>query len=141
VLQSDSLLYLHLTPGSMPPDIVAAPTRMVVVVEADVSPAWQALVSHWIIQSGCLYMMAWGIDCSAWDDSVDYANMDQHDNLQIPEDGSVVTTWHPDEPMAEVFWYSKNLAKHSSIDIERTVILDISTSNRRDQLLQAYISA
>jgi hypothetical protein len=137
----DSIIYLHLEPESVLPEIVKEPTRMIVVVEAEVSPDWQALVSDWIVHSGCLYMMAWGVACSSWDDSVDWANIDKYGDDPIPEDGFVLTTWHAGEPLEEVFWFSKNCATHPTVDLDRTLILDISTGSRSKQLLQAYAVA
>jgi hypothetical protein len=43
-------------------------------------------------------MMAWGRECSSWDDSVDWANIDKFGDSPIPDDECVVTTWHEDEP-------------------------------------------
>lgn len=138
---ADAIIYLHLAPESALPEIADEPTRMVVVIDAHVSPAWQGLVSDWIVRSGCLYMMAWGIDCSSWDDSVDWANIDKYGDAPIPDEGFVATTWHFDEPLAEVFWFSKNCARHPVIDLRRTMILDISAVSRRGQLLQTYTAA
>jgi len=102
--------YLHIKPETALPDIGAlAPFRAVVIVEAVVSPEWQSLVSDWLVRSGCLYMMAWGTNCSSWDDSVDMANVQQFDCGEIPEDGFVMTTWHEKEPLGEVFWFAKNM--------------------------------
>lgn len=114
---------------------------MVVIVEAEIPDEWQARVSDWIVRSGCLYMMAWGINSSSWDDSVDWANIDQFGTDSIPEASFVVTTWHDDEPLEEVFWYSKNCAFHSVVNLERTIILHISKEERRDELLLAYAAA
>jgi hypothetical protein len=136
-----AVTYLRLEPGSMVPNITYGPARMVVVVEEDVSEEWQARVSDWIVRSGCLYMMAWGINCSSWDDSVDWANIDQFGSESIPEASFVGTTWHDDEPLAEVFWYAKNCALHSVINLERTIILHISKQERSDEFLLAYAAA
>jgi hypothetical protein len=138
---SDAIIYLQLEPESTLPNMTNEPTRMVVIIEAKVSPVWQGMVSDWIVRSGCLYMMAWGIECSSWDDSVDWANIDKYGEGPIPDDGFVATTWHSDEPLAEVFWFSKNCATHPVVDLNRTMILDISNESRRDQLLHAYDAA
>ena len=132
--------YLHLQPGSLPPEMTRAPSRFVVIVDGEVTPEWKKLVSDWIVASGCLYMMAWGCDCSSWDDSVDWANMDKFGESPIPDDEFVFTTWHEDEPLSEVFWFSKSLAYHDSVDIVQTVILDISAASRKDELLSLYKS-
>ena len=57
--------YVQLVPGSDLPDITELnPFRCVVVIEEDVTPQWQGKVSGWLVQNGCLYMMAWGKQCS-----------------------------------------------------------------------------
>lgn len=64
--------YLQLQANSEPPDISKhSPFRAVLILEKSVSNEWQQQVSQWLVSSGCLYMMAWGINCSSWDDSVD----------------------------------------------------------------------
>lgn len=134
-------IYIHLPPGSIPPEITPEPSKFVVVVEAEVSYPWQKLVSEWMLASGCLYMMAWGRECSTWDDSVDWANIDTSSVTPIPENASVATTWHEDETLEEVFWFSKKVAEHSCVDLVRTVILDISTASRAADLLSLYEAA
>lgn len=118
-----------------------SPARVVVIVEADVTPEWRSAVSRWLIDGGCLYMMAWGTDCSAWDDTVDFANMEQFDFEEIPNDKFVMTTWHPNEPLSESFWFAENMAFHPTVELERTVLLHIATQPREDALLQAYAEA
>ena len=134
------ITYVHLQPGSVAFEMTPIPSRFVVVVTDEVTSEWQKLVSDWMVASGCLYMMAWGHDCSSWDDSVDWANMDKFGENPIPDDGFVITTWHEDEPLSEVFWFSKTLAYHHSVDIVQTVILDISAVSREDELLSLYNS-
>lgn len=65
--------YLWLPPGAKPPERACSPYRAIVAVEAAVEADWQAQVSDWLVRSGCRYMMAWGIECSGWDDAVDMA--------------------------------------------------------------------
>ena len=114
---------------------------MVVVVEVEVSAEWQSIVSDWIIGSGCLYMMAWGVDCGSWDDSVDIANLEKFEFGEIPENHFVMTTWHTDEPLAEVFWFSKNNAFHPTVELQHTVLLHISSESKEREHLAAYDEA
>jgi hypothetical protein len=131
--------YLILKPETEPPNISELrPFRSVVIVEENVSSEWQEKISGWLVRSGCLYMMAWGIDCSSWDDSVDYANINDWSPKKIPENSFVMTTWHEDDPLDEVFWYSKNLAHHPSVDIEGTVLAHISKVNKENDFLERY---
>ena len=84
--------------------------RCIVIIEQDVAPEWRELVSHWLVKSGCVYMMAWGYECEAWDDSVDEAILIAFDYGEIPEDKFVMTTWHEDETLEDVFFFAKNAA-------------------------------
>jgi hypothetical protein len=134
--------YVQLVPGaSLPPVTESIPCRAVVIVEGDVTPEWQASVSEWLVQSGCLYMMAWGKSCSSWDDSVDQANLKEFAFGEIPESKFVMTTWHANNPLHEVFWFSKNNAVHPSVDLERSLLVHISSLNKCSELLRAYADA
>ncbi len=117
------------------------PNQMVVIIEAAVSPEWQSNVSDWIIESGCLCMMAWGLDCGSWDDSVDMALLEKFDFNGTPEECCVMTTWHPDESLKEVFWTAKNGTFLSTVAPESTVLLHISVESREHELLSAYAEA
>ena len=136
------MTYIQLQPESALPDISRlAPFRCVVVVEDVPTSDWQTKVSCWLVRSGCLYMMAWGNGCSSWDDSVDMANLAEFNYEAIPEDRFVMTTWHKDDSMSEVFWFSKNCAHHADVDIQNTVILHISAVNRESDFRKAYEGA
>ena len=139
---SQSVTYLRIQPeAALPAVSTRLPTRVVVVADSEVSPKWQAVVSTWLVQSGCLYMMAWGNNCSSWDDSVDMANLEEFKFGQIPEDRFVMTTWHTDEPLAEVFWFSKNNAFHPTVELEHTILLHIGVNDRGQELLASYAEA
>ncbi len=134
--------YFQIPPGSKPPDISAyAPYRSVVIVEDEVSPEWQAAISSWLVHSGCLYMMAWGKDCSTWDDSVDFANLEQFDFGDIPDGQNTMTTWHDDEPLQEVFRFAKSWAVHPSVELPHTLLVHISENNRESEFLAEYANA
>jgi hypothetical protein len=134
--------YLQLEPGSNPPDISALkPFRTVVIVDDKPTSEWQAQVSEWLVRSGCLYMMAWGKECSSWDDSVDSANLEEFDFGDIPEDKFVMTTWHENDSLRDVFWFSKNNAFHPTVELQNTVILHISWNNREKELLAGHAGA
>ena len=134
--------YLRLKPESNLPNInVLNPFRSVVIVEETVNPEWQVQVSNWLVSSGCLYMMAWGNDCTSWDNSVDQANLEEFNYGDIPEQKFVMTTWHEDESLKEVFWFSKNNAFHPVVELETTLILHISCKNKEKEYLTEYNNA
>ena len=137
-----SVEYVHIEPGATPPTIGSAqPFRAVVIIESDVSREWQSSISDWLVQSGCLYMMAWGENCNSWEDSVDRANIKQFKPAEIPDSEFVMTTSHEREPMEEVLWFSKNNAFHPTVMLKRTVLVHISLHSKQDELLKAYTLA
>jgi hypothetical protein len=133
--------YIHLKPNSEFPDIARLyPFKAVVVIDDDVLPKWQANVSSWLVLSGCRYMMAWGKDCSSWDDSVDAASLEAFEFQEEPDDRLVITTWHENEPLRDVFWFAKNSASHPVLDLENSVIVHISNT-RKENLKKEYEDA
>jgi hypothetical protein len=134
--------YLHLAPEGELSDIAhLAPFRAVVIVDAAVTDEWRSRVSDWLVASGCSYMMAYGRSCSAWDDSVDEANCERFDFAEIPAERFVMTTWHEDESLEEVFWFCKNSARHPAIEIPRTLLLHIAARSEEASILRAYREA
>lgn len=134
--------YLQLVPnGELPTRETIAPFRCVVIIDAPVSDTWQISVSRWLVESGCLYMMAWGPGCSSWDDTVDMANLEEFDYGDIPEDRFVMTTWHTDESLAYVFWFAKELAHHPTVELCDTLLLHISPSASEAEMLAAFENA
>ena len=133
-----TLSYLHLAPGEIPSEDDLGPHRAVVVIESPVTDAWRGAISAWLVRSGCLYMMAWGLDCSKWDDSVDSANLEEFDYGEIPDEKFVMTTWHERGPLAEVFWFAQHCADHPTVELTRTLLVDVSSSDRQDEILEAY---
>jgi len=104
--------YVRMQDGNTLPDVSdLRPFKAIVVVEDHPSREWQTRASKWLVDSGCLYMMAWGEDCRSWDDSADWANLEAFDFDDIPDDEFVMTTWHDDETLEEVFQFAKDLAR------------------------------
>ena len=138
-MNCESLLYVHLPPNGALPDISAySPFRAVLVIEEVVAVEWQLLVSDWLVDSGCLYMMAWGIDCSSWDDSVDYSNILTWDCEEIPDEASVMTTWHERDSLEEVFGFCKDHANHSVVELRHTLIIHVSIQNEQEAILERF---
>ena len=129
--------------GPMPAYDGLTPYKAIVAVEAAVEREWQWRMSQWLVESGCLYMMAWGNDCSSWDDSVDYANMEQFDYGEIPDDQNVMTTWHERETIGQVFDFAKRHARLSNeaIELRETVVFHVSAVDRQKEFEVLYAAA
>lgn len=131
-----------MAPETTPPEISTFnPFRAVVIIERPVTPAWQAWISDWLVRSGCLYMMAWGENCSAWDDSVDIANLEHFGFGDIPIDRDVMTTWHTEESLDEVFFFAKQHASHPTVDLQKTLLIHISAISKEPEFVQAFNAA
>jgi len=132
--------YLHLKPGqALPDNPMGKPYSAALVIEANVTSDWRNMVSQWLVESNCLTMMAWGKDCSLWDDAVDIANLEQFDYDDIPDDKSVMTMWHDKEDIIDFFasasWNIFNL--HESAK-NQLLIIDISENPRETEILKLY---
>lgn len=111
--------------------------KSVLIVEDAVSDARQHNISKWLVDSGCLFMMAWGIDASSWDTSVDLANLAQFENIEIPPEHFVFTTWHDDEALADVFWFSKFCAIHDFHEL-KPVVVHLCSTNKENEFRELY---
>ena len=131
--------YIHLRPGSVTPKLDdKTPFAAVVAISSEVSNDWRNEVSDWLVESGCRYMLAWGLDCSLWDDSVDLANLEKYEYMSVPDDKSVMTTWHENESLDSVFWFAKTSAVHGSFELTRLIILDICAETREETIIERY---
>lgn len=137
-MRAEVVEYIHLPSGSTLPSTIPQPRRTIVLSEQAVTKEWQDLVSDWIVESGCLYMMAWGIACSSWNDSVDWALFRRHDFNDVPDDQFVMTTWHDNEPLSEVFFHALMCAFHPTIDLQRVTIIHIAEEESRKTIMKAY---
>lgn len=115
--------------------------KAVVVIEDAPGSDWQDQVSTWLVRSGCLYMMAWGLDPSSWDDSVEAASLEAHGWNGIPVKEQVWTTWHSDEDLDKVFWFAKNIAAHAHARLDDTVIVHISQVSKKQDLFRRFQAA
>jgi len=131
--------YLRLADGDAFPTLHGfAPFKAVVLIGSRPSADWQRRASQWLVASGCLYAMAWGDDCGSWDDSIDHANLERFDHGEVPDDASVMTTWHDDQSFEEVIWFAKHGAIHPTVAIENVLFLDVGPVDRPAELETLY---
>ena len=129
---SNSFRYIQVQDGGPLPDVGdLGPFKAVVIIEARPSRNWQEQASRWLVDSGCLYMMAWAEDCGSWDGSVDLASLRRFDFGDMPEDEDVMTTSHADQTLAEVIEFAKQDARHPRVDLKGLLVLHIGSENRQ----------
>ena len=131
--------YLLLNNSNELPEIShLKPFRAIVVIENEVSSEWQYKVSKWLVNSGCFYMMAWGKECSSWDDSVDFANVELSENFEVTDENLVMTTWHVNDPIEKVFEFAKTPALFMNPELKNLLILHIANESKEQQLKTMY---
>ncbi len=136
-----NLHYQHLCPDAVPPVREAHPYRAILVIEEEVSQEWRNEVAKWLVESGCLYLVAWGVDCEGWHDTVDWTNLEAFDFGDIPDDKFIMTTWHDKEPLSEAFWFCGNCASHPDVYLSDTVIVHIAREERGVAILEDFSNA
>lgn len=139
---TSSLRYLRLDPGGALPALDGAgPFRAVVLVRLPVDNDWRNQVSDWLVAAGCLYMLAWGDECTKWDDAVDWAVLDAFDFGPIPHERRVTTTWHEDDSLEELLDFAKRCAFHEIVPLETTWVFDIADVDSEQALQAAWAAA
>ena len=133
--------YLQLPPDSTPPAVETRPYRAVLIADEPVSQVWQNEVATWLVQSGCLYFIAWGVDCEDWHDTVDWTVLEAFNFGDIPDDRFIMTTWHDKAPLSEALWFAGNCASHPDVELTDTAIVHISHEERCTATLELYRAA
>ncbi|MEO9874019.1 MAG: hypothetical protein ABJM26_18970 [Anderseniella sp.] len=131
--------YIRLQSGEQLPSMEGfSPFKAIVVVDGPVERDWQRAASEWLAKSGCLYMLAHGRDCSSWDDSVDWANIEQFGFGEIPDDNFIVTTWHENESLPDVVEFAEVAAFHPTVEIEKLLFFHIGNVDREDEIRKLF---
>lgn len=133
--------YLHL-PADIP---ISVPMEMkkfkcLILIEREVSNDYRNEVSEALVAAGCLYALAWGLDCFIWDDSVDWAFLEHYDYGEYPEDKFVMTTWHDDETLEETVDFAKQCTKYSDVKLDDILVLDFTKHERSDFIERLYLT-
>lgn len=139
---TNSPVYIHLVPGTDPAEISAlSPYTAIVMVEAEVTAQWRSTISRWLVDTGCLYMIAWGKECALWDDVVDWCHMEKYDFGDYPEDSFLITVWFTDWTLEGVFEFAKVHVEHPTVELRHTVLLHISATPDDETILKKYADA
>lgn len=114
--------------------------KCLVLVEREVGNGYRDEISKTLVEAGCLYALAWGRDCSAWDDSVDWAFLEHYDYGAYPEEKFVRTTWHDNETLEETVEHAKHCTEYSEVKLDDILVLDFGKHERRDCIERLFFS-
>ncbi|WP_281859691.1 DUF7684 family protein [Litoreibacter halocynthiae] len=112
--------------------------KCLILIEREVGGDYRNEVSKTLVKAGCLYSLAWGTDCSAWDDSVDWAFLELYDFGDYPEDKFVMTTWHDEETLEETIEFAKHCTEYSDVTLDDIIVLDFAGQERGELIEQLY---
>jgi len=68
-------------------------------------------------------MLAWGIDATDWDSSVDMAFIASDPDFNPPDERFIRTTWHDNQSIAEVLWFACNCTNFDAHDFHDYVMI------------------
>ncbi|MCT9979349.1 hypothetical protein M2R48_13495 [Acinetobacter sp. I-MWF] len=77
----------------------------------NVTNDWRNQCSDWIVKSKqCYWALAWGHECSIWDDALDYSYL-EFCNYDLPEDDdyNFMTTWHENQTLEDVIEFAESI--------------------------------
>jgi hypothetical protein len=129
------------TTSSLPELTLEQPFKAVIVADTTATPEQKEAVARWLVGAGCLYMMAWGLNCRSWQDAINLANLQAFDFGTVPDDKLIITTAHEHEAIEDVFWFSKHTAMHPCCELTQTLLLHWSHNDRQAELADIYESA
>ena len=124
-------------PISIPKEM--ASFKCLILIEREVADGHRNEVSKTLVNAGCLFAMAWGFECSEWDDSVDWAFLEHYNFGEYPEEKFVMTTWHDDDTLEETVTFAKHCAQYSDVQLDNTLVLDFGKHERGDYIENLYL--
>jgi hypothetical protein len=134
--------YIQLRPHGELPDLTHLdPFMAIVVIDDHSDEMWRWDVARWLVASGCRFMLAWGKECESWHDAIDDAADEAFDYDDVPPEQTVMSTWHDDEDLEEVFWFARHRASHPALQLANTVILHMAAHGRGEALLEQFADA
>jgi hypothetical protein len=86
-------------------------------------------------------MLAWGIDGTLWDDSVDLVEINKFlPEIEGPDDEFVLTTWHDNDTLEEVIHFTKfgAVETYDAKPPHDVLIIDLLEVNREEYISGLY---
>ena len=95
--------------------------------DAQISSSDQYAISLALVRFGCRYAVCMGHDCSSWDDSVDFANIEI--DLELTRKKHVMTTWHDDDTVDEIANFFLCCTSYAGNTFDNFLVLSIGCND------------
>lgn len=139
-------------PPNFSPDY---PFKALIFINREIDEKVRFAWADWLVETPCRYMLAWGFECSKWDDDVDMANVlrnfviaeeeqfleeNPHRTDIIPDiPHHIITTWHEYETPNETIEYCLQCDEFDEEKTEWTWIIDFYNTNERLDFLGKFL--
>jgi len=131
--------YLHLSASAPLPEIDALrPFKAVLILEQPLEEARREAICDWLVAAGCLYLMAWGVDCERWDAVIQKASRTPFAPREIPDEYVLISTTHAGENLTDALWFARHTAMHPCSELDQLLLLHIADRAREGELTEAY---
>lgn len=108
------------------PNVNVDTFRCLIVAESRVSSLTRSLISTWIIEQGCQYMLVCGVEADLWEDAFDKSGLALKVSGKRSDANFVISVSYGDENLSEVIWLAKNASFHPSFELGNTFVFHIS---------------
>lgn len=130
--------YVYISPQGRIPKRQVEPYLCLLVADKKVSGEKIVEIADWLLKTSCLYLMAWGEQSTSWNDAVDMANLKAFNFAYIQDEKFIITTWHDNETLYDVFFFAQTCATHMAVNLEKTVILHIAQQPNQEKLINLF---
>lgn len=100
------------------------------IADSDISNSEQMNLSRQLVAAGCRYAVCAGLNCGAWDDSIDIAYLETDPDFDPPDETMVMTTWHEGEPVADVLAFAQEWTNFDNNVFEHLLVLVLGDDRR-----------
>ncbi|MBE9609004.1 DUF7684 family protein [Chitinilyticum piscinae] len=133
--------YIALCPEAVLPEPGSSmPYKAIIWIESPSTAQWREAVCYWLVKSGCLYALCVGTDCEIWHDLIDETLLEEFGWQGIPDDRSIMTTWHTEETLGQVYEFAQLHARHPAVALDGLSILHITEKVMPPELLAAALA-
>ncbi len=87
-----------------------------------------------LLKANCKYIVVGGKNCEKWHDYADEIHISLYSDFQVPDSEHVMTTWHDNEPLEEVIWFTLNNTNFDSYEFNKFLFIQIDTKFSQDEI-------
>lgn len=149
IFDNEKLVYYAVENDSQLPKFCPNfPFKALVIIDREIIKEVRFAWADWLVENHCRYMLAWGFECSKWDDDVDDTVVmkkielkNQHFNSwqNIPlSDYHIMTVWHEQETLDEVIDFILRVDEFDEQKIEWIWLIDFYNDKNRLPILKKF---